>query len=64
MIRLSSAFRLCLSSAVVLLAMSLMPQTAEAACGAKNQTPCKVWERIPSCDKGLKENFIKHQCVK
>jgi hypothetical protein len=42
----------------------LAPAAAEAACGARNQTPCKVWERVPSYDKGLKENFVKHQCVK
>ena len=32
-------------------------------CGAKNQRPCKITERVPSCDKGLKENFIKGKCV-
>jgi len=34
-----------------------------AACGAKNQTPCKLWERVPSCDKGLKEDFGQNKCV-
>ena len=27
-------------------------------CGAYKQRPCKLWERIPSCNKGLKEMFI------
>ncbi len=35
-----------------------------AKCGAKNQRPCKVWERIPSCNKGLRENFRTNRCVK
>jgi hypothetical protein len=54
-----------LFAAVLAIAFSLLaPAAAEAACGARNQTPCKVWERVPSYDKGLKENFVKHQCVK
>ena len=32
-------------------------------CGAKNQRPCKITERVPSCDSGLKEHFIKGKCV-
>ncbi len=37
---------------------------AEAAsCGAKNQRPCKIWERIPSCNKGLYEDFKKGRCL-
>ena len=35
-----------------------------ATCGAANQRPCKVWERIPSCNKGLKEDFKKNRCVR
>ena len=34
-----------------------------AKCGAANQRPCKVWERIPSCNRGLKENFRYNRCV-
>lgn len=35
-----------------------------ANCGALNQRPCKVWERVPSCDKGLAEHFGQNKCVK
>ncbi|MDH4255436.1 MAG: hypothetical protein OEX13_13045 [Gammaproteobacteria bacterium] len=33
-------------------------------CGAEGQRPCTVVERIPSCDAGLKEDFLKGLCVK
>jgi hypothetical protein len=48
------------------LALLLMaPSVATAAtCGAAGQAPCKVWERIPSCDRGLVEDFAKGRCVK
>ena len=32
-------------------------------CGALGQRPCMLTERIPSCDRGLAEDFIKHRCV-
>ena len=32
-------------------------------CGALNQRPCHVVERYPSCNQGLKEDFIQHKCV-
>jgi hypothetical protein len=32
-------------------------------CGAVNQRPCNFFERFPSCDKGLAEDFIKHKCI-
>jgi uncharacterized membrane protein len=32
-------------------------------CGAEGQRPCKIWERIPSCNKGLRENFRIGMCV-
>jgi hypothetical protein len=38
-----------------------------ANCGALNQVPCTLFQRdiikYGSCDKGLKEDFIKHKCV-
>jgi len=34
-----------------------------ASCGAANQRPCKLWERIPSCNPGLAEDFLKGRCV-
>lgn len=43
----------------------LIPSEAQAQrkCGAEGQRPCRVWERIPSCDKGLKEHFGLNMCV-
>jgi hypothetical protein len=35
---------------------------AKSKCGAEGQRACKVWERVPSCKKGLKEK--KGKCVK
>jgi hypothetical protein len=32
-------------------------------CGAKGQRPCLLAERVPSCDKDLKENFKENKCV-
>lgn len=32
-------------------------------CGAEGQRPCKIWERIPSCNKGLREHFKLGMCV-
>ena len=26
-------------------------------------TPCKIWERIPSCDRGLVEDFLAGKCL-
>lgn len=38
---------------------------AEAAkCGGNNQRPCTIFERIPSCNKGLYEDFGKNRCLK
>lgn len=59
-----SLFRLfgCLFLAAFL--FGLHPSGAWAAsCGGKNQRPCKLWERIPSCNSGLVEDFLKNRCV-
>ena len=32
-------------------------------CGKMNQRPCLIVERIPSCDKGLAEDFIANACI-
>jgi len=37
--------------------------SAQGRCGAEGQRPCKLWERIPSCNKGLYENFRLNMCV-
>lgn len=31
-------------------------------CGGNGQRPCKVWERVPSCNPGLGENFKTNRC--
>ena len=36
---------------------------AQSRCGAEGQRPCRVWERIPSCKRGLKENFRLDMCT-
>ena len=33
-------------------------------CGKPNGRPCLIVERIPSCNKGLAEDFIANKCVK
>lgn len=36
---------------------------AQSNCGRAGQRPCRIWERVPSCNKGLVENFAKDMCV-
>lgn len=36
---------------------------AQRKCGAEGQRPCKIWERIPSCNRGLTEDFRLRMCV-
>ena len=54
-------------AALVLLSLGLLllwPSVGAAQpCGADGQRPCKVWERIPSCNRGLVEDFAKGRCV-
>jgi hypothetical protein len=33
-------------------------------CGKENGRPCLIVERIPSCNKGLAEDFLVHKCIK
>jgi len=35
----------------------------KVSCGGHNQRPCLVVERIPSCDRGLREDFGTNRCV-
>ena len=35
----------------------------KGACGARNQRPCLIVERIPSCKNGLAEDFIANKCI-
>ena len=50
--------------AVVAVSGLLLSSDAEgASCGAKNQRPCTIFERIPSCDAGLVEDFARNLCV-
>jgi hypothetical protein len=54
-----------LCAQALLIAAWLLPSgDAQARCGAENQVPCKVWERVPSCDKGLVEHFGKNRCLR
>lgn len=34
------------------------------ACGRNLQRPCQIVERIPSCNRGLAEDFIANKCIK
>ncbi len=34
------------------------------ACGATGLRPCHVVERVPSCDPGLREDFLRHECIR
>jgi hypothetical protein len=44
-------------------ALSEASEAGEQACGGKNQRPCTIFERIPSCNAGLVEDFSKNRCV-
>ena len=35
---------------------------ASKTCGKEGGRPCLVWERIPSCDAGLVEDFMNNEC--
>ena len=35
----------------------------KVACGARNQRPCLIVERIPSCNKVYAEDFIDNRCI-
>lgn len=37
---------------------------ANRACGGLGQRPCRVHERVPSCDRGLREDFLKDICIR
>lgn len=57
--------RALLSLALGVLLTLLLPQSAAAqSCGAENQRPCKIWERVPSCNAGLVERPIGVRCVR
>jgi uncharacterized membrane protein len=51
------------SLAIALLVVAPGEISAQKNCGAEGQRPCKLWERIPSCDKGLREDFRLSMCV-
>lgn len=71
--RFSGLVRLAGVAAAVLLLhavpgvlLATFPATALADCsvGGDNQRPCRIWERVPSCNKGLVEDFRTDRCVK
>ena len=43
--------------------LGLSPIAEAANCGAINQRPCNIFERIPSCNNGLYEDFKKGRCL-
>lgn len=56
---------LVILAAVILgLAVPGSATQAQAQCGGDNQRPCRIVERIPSCDKGLVEDVGKGKCLK
>jgi len=36
---------------------------AKGQCGGNGERPCMFWEQIPSCNKGLGEDFVENKCV-
>ncbi|PHS79089.1 MAG: hypothetical protein COB59_03760 [Rhodospirillaceae bacterium] len=36
---------------------------AKGQCGGNGERPCMFWEQIPSCNKGLGEDFVANKCV-
>ncbi|MGE3691916.1 MAG: hypothetical protein AB7F98_11105 [Novosphingobium sp.] len=40
------------------------PSSSQLNCGKENHKPCTIWERVPSCDRGLVEDFSKGLCVR
>ena len=55
----------CPASAPVRTASSVKSDKAcqSRACGAQGDRPCLITERIPSCDRGLIEDFVNNRCV-
>lgn len=56
------------AAAIFIFALAIFifsPETvsAQSHCGRAGQRPCRIWERIPSCNKGTVENFAKDRCV-
>lgn len=58
-----------IAKAVIILSIvstiaTFAPETAaQSRCGAEGQRPCRIWERVPSCNKGLRENFRLDMCT-
>ena len=61
-IRLTGAWRPVLALFILIVASTGAAQAQ--ACGGANQRPCTVFERIPSCNSGLVEDFSKNRCVR
>lgn len=60
-----SKFLVFICSVLICLgAVSALPARAEAACGALNQSPSTIFQRIPSCDAGLYEDFGRGLCLR
>jgi len=51
-----------IAAAAILSSATAIPAQAQA-CGRENQRPCTIFERVPSCNRGLVENFATNRCV-
>lgn len=58
-----AALAVALAASSALTVLTTSGDALAASCGAANQRPCKLWERIPSCNPGLVEDFLKGRCV-
>jgi hypothetical protein len=47
-----------------LYAVTFKKACASKTCGKIGERPCYVWERFPSCNKGLLEDPFQNKCVK
>ena len=52
--------------AAIILGLAFPGSTAQAQapCGGEGQRPCTIFERVPSCNSGMKEDFGQGKCVK
>ena len=58
-----AALAAALAASCAITALLTPGDALAASCGAANQRPCKLWERIPSCNPGLAEDFLRGRCV-
>lgn len=49
---------------LIILAFSFSTGIFAVDCGDENKRPCRVFERVPSCNTGLVENFSQGKCLR